>query len=232
MRLFSGTGGYEVCQKTEHEADIAHDIENVNADSKLRLSVSSVALLLVITTILTFTTTLLIANHSTNMLPHRRVPPRLDCGSSVEEAHARGCTFDRLSLSWLPMQCSSKELDRFLKWHRKDAQHQSLENESETPWKYYENDNGTVGAEIQGSDELSTRIGDETYWTTRGEHLAHCAFMLLRMQTGLDGRKRIDGTAQDYHHAFHCVNYLLETAATNQDFDKIDVVGGVRFGYC
>ena len=41
-------------------------------------------------------------------------PPRLDCGLSLEEAHAKGCTFDPLSKSWLPAECPRYGMEEYL----------------------------------------------------------------------------------------------------------------------
>ncbi|KAL9616746.1 MAG: hypothetical protein Q9160_008403 [Pyrenula sp. 1 TL-2023] len=42
------------------------------------------------------------------------VPPRLDCGTSVAVARAKGCTFDQLIKTWLPQECPRYGLQEHL----------------------------------------------------------------------------------------------------------------------
>lgn len=132
---------------------------------------------------------------------------RYTCGETIEEAVGRGCTFDPLTVTWLPAQCSRAGTDEFLAAKRNDN---SL-------WKYYLDGNGT--AEVAN---LGSRLGDRIYWTTKGEHLSHCAYILIR---GAEAQ-------QSGHHTRHCALFLLEAARSVPDFDEVNTAGSVKLGAC
>src|SRR4051812_2353235 len=95
-------------------------------------------------------------------------PPRLKCGNSVEEALALGCTFDPLSLAWLPS------------YFPRDVAHEFVEAAGNgTKWRYWMDKEGAK--ELRGIDELARIAPKVLYWTTVREHMNHCVYMLLRV---------------------------------------------------
>lgn len=140
------------------------------------------------------------------------------CGTTVEEAKVRGCTFDPLTVSWLPTQCSREGYKQFHEFSLKNS------------LQYYR-DNQSI-SEIIGPEALSERGGTIGYWTTTGEHLAHCAFIFLRLHAAMDRALRVDNTALNPLHTSHCVDYLLEAARSHADFDKVTTFGRIKIGSC
>jgi len=58
-------------------------------------------------------------------------PPRVDCGTTVEEAREKGCTFDQLMKTWLPQECPRFGLEEHL------AAGFAAGNDTGNQWRYY-----------------------------------------------------------------------------------------------
>ncbi|KAF7539510.1 hypothetical protein G7054_g2066 [Neopestalotiopsis clavispora] len=126
---------------------------------------------------------------------------RYTCGNSLEEAKARGCTFDPMTVQWLPKQCSRAGVDEFLSAHGTHTDFSTRpagaaaaavksrrgepdgstpypdQNATERVWRYYR-DEAQTQEYVNGL--IDAPIGHYQYYTTRGEHLAHCAYILVR----------------------------------------------------
>jgi hypothetical protein len=142
---------------------------------------------------------------------------QLSCGSTVEEAKAHGCTFDLLTVSWLPPQCSREGYQQYHDFSLKHRLPHYLVNDT--------------NSETVGPDALAVHEGQ--YYTTYGEHLTHCAYMLLRLHAAvMDRNLRVDNMALKPHHTSHCADFLLEAASAHPEFDKVTSYGLVTFGTC
>lgn len=137
------------------------------------------------------------------------------CGNSIEEAITRGCIFDPLTVTWLPKHCSREGVDEFL-----------VSNNNQS-WRYYTDSDGST--ELL---DLSPRLGERTYWTTKGEHLTHCAYILIRSAFAHENKERLDHTSGSLHHTKHCALFLLEAAQFAPDFEEINTAGNVKLGAC
>lgn len=127
----------------------------------------------------------------------------------------RNCTFDPLTVQWLPQTCIRAGADEF---------------SAREPWQYW-----TDQAGQQEIADLShhTGPGDEHwYWTTGREHLTHCVYMLLRVAKVGQGEGKMDGMSGNYNHSVHCAMNLLDAARSWDLFDMIQTQGQVRFGSC
>lgn len=134
----------------------------------------------------------------------------------MSEALERNCTFDPLTVQWLPQTCLRAEADEF---------------SAHDHWRYW-----TDQAGQHEITDLSRHAGpgeEHWYWTTGREHLTHCAYMLLRVaKIGQGGEGRMDDMSGDYNHSVHCAMNLLEAARSWELFDVIQTQGQVRFGSC
>lgn len=166
---------------------------------------------------------------------------RYTCGSTKEEAIARGCTFDPLTVQWLPKQCSRKGLDQFLvahgtdySWRRSASGSESNDTSmdqipNEPTWRYFADEAQTVEY-VNGL--MDAPIGHYTYYTTRGEHLAHCAFMLVRAAEARKAGERMDTLTEEYEHSVHCALFLWEYAKHAPHFNTINTPGDIILGSC
>lgn len=69
-------------------------------------------------------------------LLHQKAPSSLlDCGSTVEEAKARGCIFDELLPAWMPPSCPQVGTEEFIAAGR---EWESNNGTSYPSWRYFE----------------------------------------------------------------------------------------------
>jgi hypothetical protein len=158
------------------------------------------------------------------------------CGSTLEEAKARGCTFDPMTVQWLPPQCSRAGLDEFLvahgsyaPWEKRSESPYPDQIANESTWRYYTDETQTV----EYVDGLHMApLGHYMYYTTRGEHLAHCAFILVRGAEARAAGERLDLLSGDSVHTRHCALFLWEYARQAPNFDTVNTPGDVMLGAC
>jgi hypothetical protein len=115
----------------------------------------------------------------------------LHCNDSPQGARAMGCKFQIYSYAWVPEPCYDNVLQQ--EW---------LEVRD---WEYY-TDKYKKGKIVNLSVALS---GEETLYSTWGQHIEHCAFTwrkFIRSQTG-SGVKLTD-LDLSYRHVHHCSDAL------------------------
>ncbi|CZR65505.1 uncharacterized protein PAC_15405 [Phialocephala subalpina] len=165
-------------------------------------------------------------------LAHRR----FTCGSTLDEALARGCTFDPMTVQWLPPQCSRAGLDEFLVAHGTHTPYRKRSESSypdqianESTWRYYTDETQAV----EYVDGLQAApVGHYMYYTTRGEHLAHCTYILIRGAEARAAGERLDLLSGDLEHTRHCALFLFEYARQDPHFDTVNTPGDVMLGAC
>lgn len=137
------------------------------------------------------------------------------CGQSIGEATALGCQFDELVGDWLPPHCSRVGITEYRAF-------------GGGSWDYWADKNGTTP-----TPDLSKLSGGSAWWTTDGAHLAHCAFMLVRVADAYHNGLRIDeDKAGNMNHTLHCARFLLNSAMKSPTVDQIRSIGYVGFGTC
>ncbi|OJJ34470.1 hypothetical protein ASPWEDRAFT_584250 [Aspergillus wentii DTO 134E9] len=117
------------------------------------------------------------------------------CGTDAASARAAGCTFDLLTLAWLPPSCIDATLSQ-----------EFLEVASE-PF-YYDSDATQL---IPNYDALSERPVGEVSWTTRKYHIYHCAFGWRLMHKMLERGGMLESGLSGFHHTEHCTDTLINT---------------------
>ncbi|KAI0192335.1 hypothetical protein EV127DRAFT_468917 [Xylaria flabelliformis] len=151
--------------------------------------------------------------------------PLLTCGESVEEAQQAGCSFDRLTKTWLPAACPRRYEEQFV-------QYPSKLNMSE--WRYWTDLSATE--EITDDDMAllaETKARSTASWvSTLRMHIAHCAFGLMRRSDLSDAGERIDLATAPLDHTHHCIELLLEAAMRAPGIDVPLAQGSVIFGAC
>ena len=146
------------------------------------------------------------------------------CGNSTSEARAMGCEFDVLSYTWLPKECIDYEtISEFRDWiHSKDRQF--------SEWPFYADREGKQWI----PDEV--RLSEFTWryiWTTKEEHLGHCAFMSRRLHRAALGNFRLYVRGDGVHHTIHCSEMLLDNINEPvQGGGLLPAHLGISFGTC
>jgi hypothetical protein len=130
---------------------------------------------------------------------------RVSCGQSVAEARQRDCQWDSLVMAWLPKDCPQFGVDDYV------ALGEGTKGNGSS-WTYWQDRDGehviddpsimAAGSDITGSPE--DLPNDDWWWTTEGEHLTHCAWMLIRLSHAMSDGSNIDGKTADFHHTKHC----------------------------
>ncbi|KXH69014.1 hypothetical protein CSAL01_12177 [Colletotrichum salicis] len=116
---------------------------------------------------------------------------RISCGSTTQEARAKGCKYDVLLNHWVPAQCFDKDsVDEY---------------QEDASWGAFADKNMTQQLTI---DEMSER---DFYWTSIRDHINHCAIMWRRQFYALyDERAAIDTIVTSPGHTEHCSQYLMD----------------------
>jgi hypothetical protein len=120
----------------------------------------------------------------------------LTCGTTVAEAKKRGCTFDVLTKYWLPAECPRTGAKEYL----------------EIGGNFYKD---YLGRERLTEENIANLAGTEdfvrsTLWyTEERDHLAHCAFMFLRIAQSVHDGSRLDAYSANIDHARHCKRSLF-----------------------
>ena len=138
------------------------------------------------------------------------------CGNSSAEALALGCTFDRLTLTWMPTQCPRDETDKF------------IERLGPTGWQFYHDKEHTV--EIESVDALS-KLGDEQFHTTVHLHSYHCMFIFTRFYDVMKRGGRVDALSASSGHWSHCLELVLRLIDENP-IEQPDAAARIKFNGC
>lgn len=139
----------------------------------------------------------------------------IDCGTSITEALQRGCTYDQLTLRWLPENCSRVGLQEYM-----DAS-------APAGWKYWLDNEG-----MKPVQDISLYVNGTALYTTEREHLTHCAYQLIRAASGLQSRGPLDTRARDFNHNHHCSMRLLGAAMQSPGLDEITTFVHNKLGAC
>ncbi|KXX77727.1 hypothetical protein MMYC01_204872 [Madurella mycetomatis] len=157
----------------------------------------------------------------------RETAPRkeVNCGNSMEEALENGCSFDELSKAWLPPACPRYGTNEFL---------ESAAELNNGSWQYWTGPDGAVELTYE---EMSKRIennpGERWSWAgTDREHMAHCAWLIIRLAHAYDTGARVDMLTANFQHTKHCTLMMLERAMSAPYLDEKITRGDVVFGYC
>ncbi|KAF2648520.1 hypothetical protein K491DRAFT_722489 [Lophiostoma macrostomum CBS 122681] len=124
----------------------------------------------------------------------------IDCGTTHQSASAAGCIFDPLGYHWVPPACydaaTVAEFQQFL----------ALPSLEYGAFPFFRSADSSD--RIASYEELSQRVGMKTY-STQQEHLAHCVFLMRRLERARGGDFRYDGVG-GYAHIEHCSSQVLD----------------------
>ncbi|KAK4164425.1 hypothetical protein QBC43DRAFT_50377 [Cladorrhinum sp. PSN259] len=153
-------------------------------------------------------------------------PEVIDCGNSIQEAINKGCVFDELSKAWLSPVCPRTGTDEFLE--------SSMRLGNMSTWKYWADEQGTTELTFgQLSQRIQNNPGEKWSWVgTDREHMAHCAYLIIRLAYAHKTGARVDMLTANYMHTKHCTLMMLDRAMSAPGIDDKITRGDVRFGWC
>jgi len=134
------------------------------------------------------------------------------CGTTADEARAKGCVFEMTGFSWLPKQCHDPEVEANFLTASKDFQ-------------YFRDMNYTQEVSL---DEV--KRGDGLGFFVRQDyHKAHCAFLFKKLHRAVSRGQKLDGLISPLHHTGHCVHMLLGPPNDRQHAVQMAFA---KFPYC
>ncbi|KAL1878097.1 hypothetical protein VTK73DRAFT_8058 [Phialemonium thermophilum] len=114
-------------------------------------------------------------------------PRWIHCGSTIEDAHERGCLYDVMIGSWLLPECSDTELmEEFI---------------ANRDWEFYKDQNLT---EVIPMDELRLGLHDFPVWASIHQHQHHCAYVWMKQFRAVVNGKKLDDLSASMAHTRHC----------------------------
>lgn len=138
----------------------------------------------------------------------------LHCGKSVDEAISLGCTFDPMTLQWLRPECTRTGNQDYLDFLSGNL----------TYWVDHE---GKIPV-----PDLSRQVNEDGFWGQQRQHVAHCAFMYVRLIEAATTDGVYDRKTWSSHHANHCAHVLLKWAMRAPDMEEAKQWARVSFGTC
>ena len=176
-----------------------------------------IVIAIVLATTLSSLLTVLVARSSGQKTPSpNHIPSILEspCGSTPDEARARGCYFDIISFCWLPDACYDAEL--------------STAFDNMTTWAWFEDSERTKPISHQ-----QAMTGQFTGLYVNWEyHLRHCTAMWEKLHRAVlgPGKRAIDGYIGPIEHTKHCSQMLLQDR--DVAFETINTIILVKYPAC
>lgn len=126
-----------------------------------------------------------------------------DCGSTIQEARAKGCVYDVVLVAWLQPDCFDSELhEAYLSDHDYPFW---LDRSLETP---------TTLEEV--------RLGNhDTVYSSAEFHLAHCAYFMEQSVRGFRNGRMVDNITLDNEHTEHCARSLRDQWLPEMGFSPL-----------
>lgn len=128
-----------------------------------------------------------------------------DCGSSADEARAKGCVYDVILVAWLHPECFDSELmETYL-------------SDNDYPFWLVR------GAEMEQNITIEeVRLGNhKTVFSSAEFHLAHCSYFLEQSVRGYRARGWIDNVTADNEHTEHCARSLRDMWLPEQGYSPL-----------
>lgn len=141
--------------------------------------------------------------------------PRYDhCGTTADEARARGCVFETTGFAWLPKECLDPTTER-----------EFLDYLSANNMNLYHDFNATSEVSMN-----QVRLGDGPGFFVRQKyHLTHCLFLIKKMHRAVEQGRPVDGLIMPAHHTEHCVHQLLQPKTFREHEIQFSYT---KFPYC
>ncbi|OAG13183.1 uncharacterized protein CC84DRAFT_1212625 [Paraphaeosphaeria sporulosa] len=139
------------------------------------------------------------------------------CGTTADEARARGCVFEITGFTWLPRECQDTETeDEFLDYL------------AENDLNIYRD---TKYTDIVPIEEV--RLGNGPGFFVRQQyHVTHCQFLLRKLHRAQTSGRMIDGQIMPTHHTVHCGEQTLSVIQDPSWREDAIQLSYTKFPYC
>lgn len=137
------------------------------------------------------------------------------CGSTAEEARAKGCIFDTISFAWLMPECYDAEL---------------VEEFSHIPYKFnfYTTKEKETAVAYPWSE---VEKGERAMYVPWSHHLWHCGFLYKKMHRAIMAGKPVDSYIGNFTHTEHCM-HLMIVENIQHDLNDLNTIMELKFPYC
>lgn len=139
------------------------------------------------------------------------------CGTTADEARARGCVWETTGFTWLAPECADP-----------DTENEFLRYIAKNDLKLYRDANYTEEVTIE-----EVRLGNGPgFFVREGYHLTHCLFLMKKLHRMRDKGAMIDGQIMPLHHTEHCMGQVLQAHA-EPGYREHDIqFSYTKFPYC
>ena len=115
------------------------------------------------------------------------------CGTTPEEAQARGCIWDIMSFGWMHPSCFDYE--ESAQWETQYG-----------PWEWYSERPGNA------TDLIPLTAEELPYtpvvWTTQGYHVQHCLYVLKMIHVAAMAGEAVSNEGIELSHTAHCTKLI------------------------
>lgn len=156
------------------------------------------------------------------------------CGTTADEARARGCVFETTGFTWLPKEC-----------HDKDTEEEFLSFIQKHEINLYRDTNYTDVVSIEeirlgngpGCESCPTLIYTFLLLTIavfvrQQYHVTHCQFLLKKLHRLSASGRMVDGQIMPTHHTEHCIEQTLQLAQNPSWRKEAIQLSYTKFPYC
>ncbi|KAF1959290.1 hypothetical protein CC80DRAFT_490246 [Byssothecium circinans] len=145
---------------------------------------------------------------------YQKTPKYNQCGTTADEARARGCVFETTGFTWLPRPC-----------HDAQTEEEFLQHIVAHELSIYRDANYTDIVPIP-----EVRLGNGPGFFVRQQyHVTHCLFLLKKLHRASASGKVLDGQIMPTHHTEHCVEMALKPPGFRKDAVQLSYT---KFPYC
>ncbi|KAF2447381.1 hypothetical protein P171DRAFT_470668 [Karstenula rhodostoma CBS 690.94] len=139
------------------------------------------------------------------------------CGTTADEARARGCVFEITGFTWLPIECRDTE-----------TEDEFLEYLSANELNIYRDTNYTDIVPIE-----EVRLGNGPgFFVGQQYHVTHCQFLLRKLHRAQMSGRMIDGQIMPTHHTVHCSEQTLSVVRNPEWRADAIQLSYTKFPYC
>lgn len=146
------------------------------------------------------------------------VQTTLDCGTSPQEAKAKGCIFDLMNYHWIRPECYNEEA--------------SKEAAKRGPWKWYYDLNAT--RPIPGGQNAERLSQEVLVYTEHDWHVTHCVYALKTVhRAAMNPGEWLPEEEGSWNHTEHCAEVLQMTGTPGEIINTVidmQYLPCVRFG--
>lgn len=124
------------------------------------------------------------------------------CGTTADEARARGCIFETTGFSWVTKECYDPVVEEAF-----------LKHIATNDIKLFRDRNYTREVPME-----EVRLGNgQGFYVFQEYHVAHCMFLIEKLHRALLDGKPVDGYTMPFVHTEHCIKQAMLPPGARKD---------------